>query len=67
VSRFGLTLSADVFNILNSHTILQRNTRLGRNGTNDLYDPTLRPGSPGNRITEIQSPRVIRIGARLAF
>ncbi|HSP16478.1 MAG TPA: carboxypeptidase regulatory-like domain-containing protein [Thermoanaerobaculia bacterium] len=67
VSRVGLTISADVFNILNSHTILQRNTRLGTNTRNELYDPVARPTRAGNRITEIQSPRVIRLGARLTF
>ena len=67
VSRLGLTLSADVFNIANSHTILQRRTRLGTNSRNELYDPVARPTRGGNRIDEIQSPRVIRLGARLTF
>jgi len=67
VSRVALTLSADMFNVTNKATILQRNTRLGRGGTNDLYDPILRPTRSGNRITEIQSPRVFRLGARLSF
>ncbi|MGZ7080518.1 MAG: hypothetical protein ACXVJT_13990, partial [Thermoanaerobaculia bacterium] len=68
ISRAGLTLSADVFNVTNKATILQRNTRLGRGATtDDLYDPILRPSRSGNRITEIQSPRVFRLGARLSF
>jgi len=66
-NRAGLTLSIDAFNVLNSNTVLQRNTRLGRGGTNDLYDPVLRPTRSGNRITEIQSPRVFRVGARVTF
>ncbi len=49
----GLTVSADVFNVLNNDNILQRNTRLGT--------------ATGNRITEIVSPRVFRFGARLTF
>ncbi len=49
----GATVSADIFNIMNEQTILQRNIRLNR--------------AEGNRITELQSPRVIRLGARLTF
>ncbi|HUJ15217.1 MAG TPA: carboxypeptidase regulatory-like domain-containing protein [Thermoanaerobaculia bacterium] len=50
----GLTLSVDAFNILNRQTILQRNvTRL------QLVN--------SNYITELQSPRVFRLGARINF
>lgn len=49
----GATLSVDVFNVMNEQTILQRNTRLNI--------------STRNRITEMQSPRVFRFGARLTF
>ena len=49
----GLTVSADVFNVLNNDNILQRNTRLAV--------------ANGNRVTEIVSPRVFRFGARLTF
>ena len=49
----GLTLSLDAFNVFNNQTILQRNTRLGI--------------ASGNRITELISPRVFRVGARLTF
>jgi Carboxypeptidase regulatory-like domain len=49
----GVTLSVDAFNVLNSQTILQRNTRMGI--------------ASGNRITELMSPRVFRLGARLTF
>ncbi len=52
--RVGLTLSVDAFNILNDQTVLQRDvTRLNR--------------SSSNHITELQSPRVFRLGARLSF
>jgi hypothetical protein len=55
ISRVGLTLSVDGFNMLNSNTILQRDlTRL--NGS-----------SAANHVTEVLSPRVFRIGARLSF
>jgi outer membrane receptor protein involved in Fe transport len=47
------TLSADVFNVTNENTVLQRQNRLEVPRTNE--------------IREIQSPRIWRFGARLAF
>jgi hypothetical protein len=54
----GLELSLDAFNITNERTILQRNASL-----------TARDAASGsrNRIIELQSPRVLRFGARLSF
>ena len=52
-SGVGLTASIDLFNVLNEQPILQRNTRLGI--------------ASADRITELQSPRVFRLGARLTF
>jgi hypothetical protein len=49
----NLTISADLFNVTNEDTVLQRFNRLGLSNTND--------------IKEIQSPRVWRFGLRLAF
>jgi hypothetical protein len=49
----NLTVSADLFNVTNEDTVLQRFNRLGLSNTND--------------IKEIQSPRVWRFGLRLAF
>ena len=57
IGRAGFTLSADVFNVLNSHTILQRNV--------DAYHSTWK--TKENQITEILSPRVFRLGVRLTF
>ncbi len=54
VSRVGLTLSVDAFNILNRNTVLQRDVRRLQL-------------SSSNRITETQSPRVFRLGARFTF
>jgi hypothetical protein len=51
----GVTLSADVFNVLNSNTELQRNLDFRRTTTRQ------------NQITELLSPRVFRLGARLTF
>jgi hypothetical protein len=57
-NRVGLTLSADLFNVPNQRTILQRQTQLENN---DAIQ------SNANRITEMQSPRVWRFGARFNF
>jgi hypothetical protein len=51
----GLTLSVDVFNVLNADTVLQRNLDYRRTTTQQ------------HRITEILSPRVFRVGARVTF
>ncbi len=47
----------DVFNVTNSNTVLQRQNQIGvrgANGTNSI-------------LGEIQSPRIVRVGARLSF
>jgi hypothetical protein len=51
--RFGLTLDADVFNVTNAGTVLQRNLRL-RAGNSD-------------HVQEVVSPRIYRLGAKLTF
>jgi hypothetical protein len=53
-SDFGLTLGVDVFNLTNESTVLQRQHRLGLTGAS-------------NYVTEVLSPRLIRVGARLSF
>ncbi len=52
-SDFGLTLGVDVFNALNEAYVLQRQHRLGNSKTDN--------------VTEILSPRIFRLGARLSF
>src|SRR4029453_16328866 len=54
----NLTISADVFNITNEDTVLQRFNRLNRTG--------LAVGNT-NEIKEIRPPRFWRFGLRLAF
>jgi hypothetical protein len=49
----SLTLTADLFNVLNNNTVLQRYNRLNRSNT--------------NQIKEVQSPRVWRFGGRFSF
>ena len=52
-SDFGLTLGVDVFNLLNENFVLQRQHRLNNAATNN--------------VTEVLSPRIFRVGARLSF
>jgi hypothetical protein len=64
----GIELSADLFNALNQRTVLWRDNR--------IYRATGKPSNVGggndlsigsNNIVEVQSPRVIRLGARVSF
>ena len=55
-NRVGVTLSADLFNVPNKRTILQRETAFGGITT-----------AQSDYIKEMQSPRVWRFGARLNF
>jgi hypothetical protein len=52
-SDFGLTLGVDCFNIFNEAYVLQRQHRLNTGSA--------------DRVTEITSPRIFRIGARVSF
>ncbi|MBV8517530.1 MAG: TonB-dependent receptor [Acidobacteria bacterium] len=62
VHGVGFTVSVDAFNILNSNTILQRNvTQL--NSQANVSTPAL----SSNRVAEVMSPRVFRLGARFSF
>jgi len=56
VSVLEATFMADVFNVLNENTVLQRQNQIGVTGPNGT-----------NSIREIQSPRILRVGARLSF
>jgi hypothetical protein len=53
VKPLQVTLAADFFNVLNDGTVLQRNA----NVVSSTY----------NNIIEMQSPRVVRFGARVSF
>jgi hypothetical protein len=57
-NRVGVTLSADLFNVPNQRTVLQRQTVVA---TGEAV------AGNANRITELQSPRVWRFGARFNF
>ena len=58
MNRVGMTVSADLFNAPNKRTILQRETLLLSNEASR---------AAGWRITEMQSPRVWRLGARFTY
>jgi hypothetical protein len=51
--RVGLTLGADVFNVMNEGTVLQRQIRLGL--------------ANSDHVQEVVSPRIFRLGAKLSF
>jgi hypothetical protein len=65
-SDFGLTLGLDVFNVFNEGYVLQRQHRL-----NAPLTPALIAGNPfapfGDYVTEITSPRIFRLGARVSL
>ena len=52
-SDFGFTLGVDVFNVLNEAYVQQRQHRLAL--------------ATSNHVTEVTSPRVLRLGARISF
>ncbi|HYS53501.1 MAG TPA: TonB-dependent receptor [Thermoanaerobaculia bacterium] len=56
----GVELSADLFNTTNQQTIVTRDNRLRSLNGADLASGT-------NWIQEIQSPRIVRLGARITF
>jgi hypothetical protein len=65
LSRVGLTLSIDGFNMMNSNTVLQRNLASVCTGSSTGTGCTATATS--NRVAEVLSPRVFRLGARLSF
>jgi hypothetical protein len=60
--KADLTLSLDVFNVLNSNTVLQKQIA-GKCNDADICSGT----ATANRIFEIQAPRTLRFGGRLSF
>lgn len=64
VGPLNVTLMADVFNILNRNTVLQRQDRVYSTYN---ADGTINQNPNDNAITQIQSPRIMRFGVRLSF
>jgi hypothetical protein len=61
--KADLTFSLDVFNVMNSNTVLQKQIR----GSSSDAGATGGSGATANEIFEIQAPRTVRLGARLSF
>jgi hypothetical protein len=72
-SKASLTLSIDIFNALNSNTILQRENDATPSPANaslpaSSYCTAINPCSAAaGSIDEIQNPRAVRFGARVSF
>jgi hypothetical protein len=64
VQNATITLSLDVFNVTNQGTVLQRQNQLGNWSASQ---GKVVPLASTNTIREIQSPRIFRFGARVAF
>ena len=62
-AKADLTLSAELFNALNSNTILQRESDATPQCDSDGKNCT----GAANTILEIQNPRAVRLGARISF
>jgi len=72
VRPLQISLSIDVFNVLNDGTVLQRQGNIGTCKatacTGTTASPSnFTPNATYNRITQLQSPRVVRAGARVSF
>jgi hypothetical protein len=72
MNRLGFTVSADLFNAPNKRTVLQRETLILNtvgNSTAASSNPAAAKSSraAGWRITELQAPRVWRIGGKFTF
>ena len=64
--KADMTLSIDVFNALNSSTVLQQSQQLSTTACGASAAAVSCTGK-GNRVEETMSPRVLRFGARLSF
>ena len=67
----SVALSIDVFNVANSATVLQRQGRIGDCRAvacaPTATAPNITPNASYHLITDFQSPRVVRAGARISF
>ncbi len=64
--KADMTLSVDMFNALNTDTVLQQAAQLSTTACG-AANPAVSCGGKGNRVEERVSPRVLRFGARLSF
>lgn len=64
MNRVGVTVSGDLFNAPNQRTILQRETSVLQEAVTSANEVSR---TAGWRITEMQSPRIWRLGAKFNF
>lgn len=64
-STISATLAADMFNVLNTNTVLQRNERLGQGFAATSNELT--SGTGTNTVFETQAPRILRFSGRISF
>ena len=62
IDKVTVVVSADLFNVFNAGTELNR----GRRASSAAYNPATKSGAFG-RLDEILNPRVARFGVRLQF
>jgi hypothetical protein len=68
MNKVGVTVSGDLFNAPNQRTVLQRETLILNNAAASPSNPSgVTSRAAGNRITEMQSPRIWRLGAKFNF
>jgi hypothetical protein len=68
VGAVSLIPSLDLFNVTNNAAVLQRDNEVGRYTTDSGSSPANFHANPFfNQIVETQSPRVLRVGLRVAF
>jgi hypothetical protein len=67
LGEVGLTLGVDCFNLLNSSFVQQRQHRLQIFSNNPATSGLPANTTGPNFVTEITSPRIFRLGARLTF
>ena len=64
LGQVAVTPAAELFNVANAGTVLQRGQRVGDyRASNQRFSPN----STFNQIFEIQSPRIVRLGINVNF
>ncbi|MEP6767731.1 MAG: TonB-dependent receptor [Acidobacteriota bacterium] len=68
VGSLSIIPSVDIFNLTNEGTVLQRANEVGRyTSATRTSAASFAPNARFNQIVETQSPRVLRVGVRIAY
>jgi Carboxypeptidase regulatory-like domain/TonB-dependent Receptor Plug Domain len=67
IGQVSITPMAECFNVTNANAILDRNGRTGTVDYDDDGNVVFDQSSNFNKILEVQSPRILRLGLRIAF